>query len=143
MEALIAKKAQMKQEFINKLRFLSDRATEALAAFTEPGFAGALDQALREAVGAEEPPRRTEKEGPMEQQSQARERQREQPQDRRAEENRRTPERERLSDAGLAARAVLAGGVPAGPAPLQAGGAGRLGGQPGNGGAAGAPGGAR
>lgn len=56
MEALIAKKAQMKQEFINKLRFLSDRATEALAAFTEPGFAGALDQALREAVGAEEPP---------------------------------------------------------------------------------------
>ena len=45
----------------------------------------------------------------MEQQSQARERQREQPQDRRAEENRRTPERERLSDAGLAARAVLAG----------------------------------
>ena len=62
MEALIAKKAQMKQEL-----------------------------------------------GPMEQQSQARERQREQPQDRRAEENRRTPERERLSDAGLAARAVLAG----------------------------------
>ena len=56
MEALIAKKAQMKQEFINKLRFLSDRATEALAAFMEPGFAGALDQALREAVGAEEPP---------------------------------------------------------------------------------------
>ena len=56
MEALIAKKAQMKQEFINKLRFLSDRATEALAVFTEPGFAGALDQALREAVGAEEPP---------------------------------------------------------------------------------------
>ena len=41
----------------------------------------------------------------MEQQSQARERQREQPQDRRAEENRRTPERERLSDAGLAAQA--------------------------------------
>ena len=50
MEALIAKKAQMKQEFINKLRFLSDRATEALAAFTEPGFAGALDQALRKAL---------------------------------------------------------------------------------------------
>ena len=56
MEALIAKKAQMKQEFINKLRFLSDRATEALAVFSEPGFSQALDQALRESVGAEEPP---------------------------------------------------------------------------------------
>ena len=56
MEALIGKKSQMKLEFINKLRFLSDRATEALSAFTEPGFAAALDQALREATGAEEPP---------------------------------------------------------------------------------------
>ena len=56
MEALVAKKAQMKQEFVNKLRFLSDRATEALSVFTEPGFSQALDQALREAVGAEEPP---------------------------------------------------------------------------------------
>ena len=55
MEALIAKKRQMKQEFINKLRFLSDRAAEALEAFTEPGFSGALDQALRRALGAEEP----------------------------------------------------------------------------------------
>ena len=56
METLIAKKGQMKQEFINKLRFLSDRANEALEAFEVPGFAGALDRALREAVGAEEPP---------------------------------------------------------------------------------------
>ena len=56
MEALIGKKGQMKQEFINKLRFLSDRATEALEVFEAPGFAGALDQALREAAGAEEPP---------------------------------------------------------------------------------------
>ena len=53
MEALIGKKGQMKQEFI---RFLSDRATEALEVFEAPGFAGALDQALREAAGAEEPP---------------------------------------------------------------------------------------
>ena len=56
MEALVGKKAQMRQEFINKLGFLSDRATEALEAFGEPGFAGELDRALRQAVGAEEPP---------------------------------------------------------------------------------------
>lgn len=56
MEALIGKKAQMKQEFTNKLRFLSDRAAEALEVFEAPGFAAALDQALREATGAEEPP---------------------------------------------------------------------------------------
>lgn len=56
MEALVSKKAQMKQEFINKLRFLSDRANEALEVFEAPGFSAQLDQALREAVGAEEPP---------------------------------------------------------------------------------------
>ena len=56
MEALLEKKAQMKQECINKLRFLSDRAAEALAVFSEPGFSQALDQARRESVGAEEPP---------------------------------------------------------------------------------------
>ena len=56
MEAMVAKKAQMRQEFANKLSFLADRATEALEAFSAPGFSGALDQALREAVGAEEPP---------------------------------------------------------------------------------------
>ena len=54
-EAMIAKKDQMKQAFINRLRFLADRATEALEAFEEPGFPGALDQALRSAAGAEEP----------------------------------------------------------------------------------------
>ena len=56
MEALIGKKGQMKQEFINKLRFLSDRAAEALETFEAPGFSEALDRALREAAGAEEPP---------------------------------------------------------------------------------------
>ncbi len=56
MEALIDKKAQMKLEFTNKLRFLSDRANEALEAFSQPGFSAELDQALREATGAEEPP---------------------------------------------------------------------------------------
>lgn len=56
MAATVGKKAQMKQEFINKLRFLSDRATEALEVFEAPGFAGALDEALRKATGAEEPP---------------------------------------------------------------------------------------
>ena len=56
MEAMVAKKAQMRQEFANKLSFRADRATEALEAVSEPGFSGALDQALREAVGAEEPP---------------------------------------------------------------------------------------
>lgn len=54
-EALIAKKAQMKLEFTNRLRFLSDRATEALAVFEQPEFAQELDTALREAL-AEEPP---------------------------------------------------------------------------------------
>ena len=56
MEALVGKKAQMKLEFINKLRFLSDRATEALEVFSQPGFSAALDQALRKVTGAEEPP---------------------------------------------------------------------------------------
>ena len=56
MEALIAKKQQMKQEFINKLRFLSDRASEALEAFSQPGFSEALFETLQETFGAEEPP---------------------------------------------------------------------------------------
>ena len=53
---MVAKKAQMRQEFANKLSFLADRATEALKVFSEPGFSGAMDRTLREAVGAEEPP---------------------------------------------------------------------------------------
>lgn len=56
MEALIGKKQQMKQEFINKLRFLSDRANEALEAFSQPGFANDLFETLQETFGAEEPP---------------------------------------------------------------------------------------
>ena len=63
MEALVGKKAQMKLEFINKLRFLSDRATEALEVFSQPGFSAALDQALRKATGAGEPPPDDEKGG--------------------------------------------------------------------------------
>ena len=63
MEALVGKKAQMKLEFINKLRFLSDRATEALEVFSQPGFSAALDQALRKVTGAEEPPPDDEKGG--------------------------------------------------------------------------------
>lgn len=46
LESLVAKKAQMKNEFINKLRFLTDRANEALNSFTDPGFPEALYQAL-------------------------------------------------------------------------------------------------
>ena len=53
--ALIDKKSQMKNEFINKLRLIADRATEALAEFEEPGFTAALDTALRQAVGAQPP----------------------------------------------------------------------------------------
>lgn len=56
MEALVDKKAQMRMEFTNRLSFIADRATEALEVFGEPGFAGELDRALRQAVGAEEPP---------------------------------------------------------------------------------------
>jgi len=54
-EALIEKKAQMKLAFINKLRFLSDRATEALVELEAPGAAEALYGALREAEGAQTP----------------------------------------------------------------------------------------
>ncbi len=53
---ILDKKARMRVEFINKLRFLSDRASEALAEMEEPGFPAALDAALREALGAPPPP---------------------------------------------------------------------------------------
>ena len=36
--ALIEKKTQMKEEFINKLRFISERAARALEEFTDPAF---------------------------------------------------------------------------------------------------------
>lgn len=54
--ALIAKKEQMKQEFINKLRFLSDRASEALSVWEQPGYAPALGRALEAAFAAVPPP---------------------------------------------------------------------------------------
>lgn len=56
MEALVAKKARIKEEFVQKLRLLSDRAVEAQALFEAPEFSAVLDAALRRAVGAEEPP---------------------------------------------------------------------------------------
>jgi hypothetical protein len=54
MEALIAKKAQMKQEFINKLRFLSDRAAEALEIFSAPGYGQQIADALDAELSAKE-----------------------------------------------------------------------------------------
>lgn len=54
--ALIHKKAQMKIEFINKLRFISDRATEALEVFEAPGFTQQLHEALLRDLNPEEPP---------------------------------------------------------------------------------------
>lgn len=54
-KALIAKKDRMKQEFINKLRFLSDRAAEALKDMESADAADALYGALREAEGEKTP----------------------------------------------------------------------------------------
>ena len=51
-QALISKKAQMRNEFINKLRLIADRATEALTLFETPGFAEELVQAVN---GPDEP----------------------------------------------------------------------------------------
>jgi hypothetical protein len=48
----------MKQEFMNKLRFLSDRAAEALKNMESPDAADALYGALREAQGEEKPEER-------------------------------------------------------------------------------------
>jgi len=53
----------MRLEFMNKLRFLSDRASEALEELEQPGFSEALDTALRRALGAEEPPEDGEDDG--------------------------------------------------------------------------------
>ena len=49
--SLRAKKAQMKNEFINKLRFISDRATETLSELEAPG---ALDEIVASAWGDRE-----------------------------------------------------------------------------------------
>ncbi len=55
-QALIQKKAQMKAEFINKLRFISDRSAEALALFETPGFVEEVSQKLDIADEPPEPP---------------------------------------------------------------------------------------
>ena len=54
--ALLQKKAQMRIEFMNKLRFISDRATEALEVFEAPGYAEQLHEALIQDLNPEEPP---------------------------------------------------------------------------------------
>lgn len=63
VSALIQKKAQMKNEFINKLRFLADRATQTLEELEEAGaleeIAGALsrpEESWSEPPEGEEPP---------------------------------------------------------------------------------------
>ena len=50
--SLRAKKAQMKNEFISKLRFISDRATETLAELEAPG---ALEEIQAAVWGGREP----------------------------------------------------------------------------------------
>jgi len=52
-QALIQKKSQMRNEFMNKLRFISDRAAEALALFETPGFS---EDVAREVGTVSEPP---------------------------------------------------------------------------------------
>ena len=54
--ALLDKKHQMKVEFINKLRLISDRATEALEEFEAPGFADEIAAALTEPEEEAPPP---------------------------------------------------------------------------------------
>lgn len=56
-EALMEKKQQMKQRFITTLRSISDSATAALDAFTQPGFSEELVNMLgQEAAEAPPPP---------------------------------------------------------------------------------------
>lgn len=52
--ALLDKKAQMKVEFTNKLRFLSDRAIEALEEFTAPDFLEEITTSLLQPEWEEE-----------------------------------------------------------------------------------------
>lgn len=56
VQALLDKKAQMRNEFINKLRGIADRATEALTLFETPGFAEELVQELNQTEEPPEPP---------------------------------------------------------------------------------------
>ena len=63
VQALIGKKAQMRNEFINKLRLIADRATEALTLFETPGFADELVQAVNQTEAPPEPPDQPEGDG--------------------------------------------------------------------------------
>ena len=54
--ALVQKKAQMRMEFMNKLRFISDRATEALEVFSAPGFSAQMHEALVREMNDTQPP---------------------------------------------------------------------------------------
>ena len=56
VQAMIGKKAQMRNEFINKLRLIADRATEALTLFEAPSFTDELVQAVEQAETPPEPP---------------------------------------------------------------------------------------
>ena len=53
VRSLLVKKHQMKIEFINKLRLISERATEALEEFEAAGFAEEVASALEETESAE------------------------------------------------------------------------------------------
>lgn len=55
-EAAIAKKAQLKQELIDRLQFISRRAGEALEVFSEPDFPQRMSEALEDALSGAEPP---------------------------------------------------------------------------------------
>ena len=62
--ALLGKKAQMKNEFINKLRQISDRATEALAELETPGaLEEILNSVTAEASVSSPPPPETGRDG--------------------------------------------------------------------------------
>jgi len=106
-EALIAKKAQMKQEFVSKLRVLSERANRALAEWEQPAFALELRAALIEAA-AEEPPEDGGGKA-MEQQRQGKARQQQAKAPRKDRQFRRSRSSEKSAVAAHAAKALLAG----------------------------------
>ena len=54
VQALKHKKEQMKQEFINKLRLISDRAAEALTVFEAPSLPGELAEMLAEGAAVDD-----------------------------------------------------------------------------------------
>ena len=55
-EALMEKKHQMKQRFIETLRSISDSANKALDAFTQPGFTEELLAMQGQEAAAAQPP---------------------------------------------------------------------------------------